>query len=91
MHGLVAAVLLWVAWFRALEVDAQAEPPHREFAEAVGGIPSTRTARRCQCGSLLGARSLNVRPNSETNCSGFIASASHVSRVRIATSVIVSG
>ena len=33
VHALVAAVLLGVAGTDALDADAQAQPPHREFGE----------------------------------------------------------
>jgi hypothetical protein len=33
MHAFVSAVLLWLTGLNALDVDAEAQPPHREFAQ----------------------------------------------------------
>src|SRR5262245_26159781 len=39
MHPLVAAVLLWLPWLNALNLDAEPQPPHRQPAEAVERVP----------------------------------------------------
>ena len=38
MHPLMATVLLRMTWRDPLQLDAQAEPPHRELAEAIEGM-----------------------------------------------------
>jgi hypothetical protein len=38
MHALMAAVLLGMAWFYPLDLDAEPQAPHREAAEAEKGI-----------------------------------------------------
>ena len=38
MHPLMATVLLRMTWRDPLQLDAKAEPPHRELAEAIEGM-----------------------------------------------------
>lgn len=49
VHALVASVLLGVSWFDAFDVDAQAEPPDGEPAEAEQGIGA------CEGHAIVGA------------------------------------
>jgi hypothetical protein len=36
VHPLVPAVLFGMAWFDPLDLDPEAQPPDRQFAQAVG-------------------------------------------------------
>src|SRR5580704_6651631 len=37
VHAFVPAVLLWITWSNTLDADPEAQPPHRELAEAKEG------------------------------------------------------
>ena len=93
MHPLVPAVLLGMAGLDALDLNAQAEPPHRQLAEAVERMRRTQTARRCRSGSPRGRpNSLNARSKTvKAYISLVVDNASQVIRYRLAKSVIVSG
>src|ERR1700738_2215057 len=62
MHALVAAVLLRVARLDALDGDAEAEPPHREFGEIEEAV---RTGERHALSDLIAWG----RPRSWKSCS----------------------
>ena len=72
MHPLVPAVLLGMAGFDALELDAEAEPSDGEFTQPVGDhVPERERAHRYRSGSPWGSpNSLNVRSKTvKANCS----------------------
>ena len=92
MHPLVPAVLLRLALGDALDLNPEPEPPHGQFTEPVdrlGGRERDAVVGPIPCSS---PNSLNVRSKTvKANRSGVVDSASHVSRCRLAKSVIVSG
>ena len=52
MHALMAAVLLRMAWFDALDLDAEPQPPDRELGEVEEGV------RACERPAIIGADGL---------------------------------
>ena len=92
MHPLVPAVLLRLARRDALDLDPQPEPPHGQFTEPVermGGREGHAVAVRMRSGKPTAWKVRSNTVNAKVSC--VVPSASHVSRYRLAKSVMVSG
>jgi hypothetical protein len=92
MHPLVAAVLLRMPGFDALDLNPQPQPPDRELAEAIEGMG--RRKRHPVVGPD-GVRQAEFLEGPLENGKGefflVVDRASQVRRYRLAKSVIVSG
>jgi hypothetical protein len=92
VHALMPPVLLGVPWLDSFDLDAEAHAPDGELAQPVDRM------RRRKRDAVVGPRHLRkarllegALEDLKANFSAVVDSASHVSRYRLAKSVIVSG
>jgi hypothetical protein len=92
VHALMPAVLFGMAGFDALDVNAQAKPPHREAAQAVEGVRGREGQAVIAAIARGTPKSLKARSktaNAYLSC--VLDRASQVIKYRLAKSVIVNG